>query len=380
MSEYDLTAAAECALCHGPCAAACPVLAARGSSAAAPRSLALVAYLLERGLLEPAAGAAAGLYASCIGCDLCRTHCVHETEPRSAGAVVRAARARLAARGQLPAALLKQATPEALGEFNAELREAYGRLRRLAEVSSDSASASATVVLVVDPYSLYANPAALEALLGLLGRARLRVLLAAEPYSTGLAPWQIGLDDTAQRQARSAQAALDEVAAKSGAESLILCTLPGDAYALTQLYPQWGLLLPELPVFTVPRLLLQLARSRRLRLAQPSAGWPVTYQDPTHLARHLGDTESLPELLRLRFGARVAPPPDAGRSARPAAAEGAAVGITPDLAAELATRRWADVAAIGAQLVVTADPFSYQALRPLGEDARVPVLDIAQVL
>lgn len=375
MSEYVLSAAAECALCPGPCAAACPVLEATGNGAAAPRSLGLVAYLLEREALAPADGAAAALFAHCIGCDLCRSHCLHSAEPRSAGAVVRSARARLAARGELPAALQRAVTPEALGEFSPGLREAYARLRRSAARSDGRAS----VILLVDPFSLHAHPAGVEALLGLLQRARLRVLLPEEPFATGLAPWQLGLEDTAQLQGRSAQAALEEAAARAGGESLILCTLPGDAFALTQLYPRWELCLPELPVFTVPRLLLQLARSRRLRLATPSAGWPVTYQDPTYLARYLGDVDSLPELLRLRFGARVAPLPDAGRSARPAAA-GVVVGISPGLAAALAARRWADVAAIGAQLVVTADPFSYQALRPLGEDARVPVLDIAQVL
>lgn len=375
MSEYNLTVAAECALCPGPCAAACPVLEAGGDLAAAPRSLALTAYLLEREALAPVAATAEVLYSHCIGCDLCRSHCLHE-EPKSAGAVVRGARARLAARGQLPPTLLRQVTPEALGDFGPALREAYGRLRRAA--AGDAAGA--TVILLVDAFSLKANPAGLEALIALLHRARLRVQLPPEPFATGISPYQLGLDDTAELQASRAQAALTEAAARSGSESMILCTRPGDAYALTQLYPGWELLLPEVPVFTVPRLLLQLARSRRLTLAGPSAGWPVTYQDPAYLARYLGDPTSLPELLRLRFGARVAPLPDAGRTARPVAIEGAAVGVAPDLAAALAARRWADVTAIGAQLVVTADPFSYSALRPLGRDAGVPVLDIAQVL
>jgi Fe-S oxidoreductase len=150
---------------------------------------------------------------------------------------------------------------------------------------------------------------------------------------------------------------------------------PQVAYAFNHWYREEGVALPG-EVQTQSAFFARLVETGRLRFKVSSRA--AVLQDSAYQARYLEDSKT----PRLALGAAFSDLREAvpsGAEANPAAPEGLAPELSPQVKGRMPNRRLRELLETGARQIVTLDPYSYHALVQAAGDG-VSCLDLTQAL
>jgi len=169
--------------------------------------------------------------------------------------------------------------------------------------------------------------------------------------SSGFELYDLGFDDDA---AEAAKRVAEQVAAMQSTGATVVTDSPEAAWMAREVWPGWGIKLPTPVLHLATWLAKRLQRGdEHVRIG------PLTFQDPSYLARYLGDLKSPRQLLR-HSGADLHEMTRHGEEAVPACSfHGAAPGAWTR---SLAQARAASARAVGAEAIVTASPFDHAEL------------------
>jgi len=368
MLEQHAEVLERCTICHDQCAFSCPVFTEDRRTTVYPSRKAQVARAVLHGEL-PLNQETARLFYQCTSCRLCRRWCVYLKERQDLAPALRAARAEAVARGVvLPevAALAARTQAEGTPWGNVD-----GRRNELAKEAPRTGREE--VLIFADAATLAQGWEAVRAFFALARAAQVAVRLS-KSLLTGFELADIGLADAARALRTETAAELVDWFRSPGAGPVVTLN-PQVAYALTTWYGEEGTPLPG-PVTTAGAFLAGLMKKGRLRFNL--APGPVVFQDSAYQVRYLEDADSPRALLGAAFNDVCEANPSQAE-ANPAAPEGLAAALAPAVPKGMAVRRLAELRDTGARLIITADPYSYHALKAAAGDV-VEVADLSQAL
>ncbi len=354
LSDY-LDELERCAFCHDQCMSASPEVIASSEQALIRSRLATLLMMLQGGKWEWSGNAANRLFYA-LNDGIQFHYCIRaKKENQHTEPYIRAARAEAVDRGLAPASVKEAA-------------ERFGRTGNLFGMDAQaavSAPVGTAPLLVYDAGTLARAPGAIDA-------ARRLVKLVddhageAVIASCGFVEFDLGLAEQAERAARAAHAQLEAIPG----EGPIVTPDPVLAYALNVFYPQWGLALSR-PVLHVSQYLADHAE----KLPFSKAPVTVTYHDDWALARGLGEMEA-PRKLLAAAGAAIFEPVNT----REKAESDGPLAAYPDgeLAKEIASLRYEELAETGADWIITASPYGRANLGAVEDD--IPVEDLCEFL
>lgn len=341
MNHHASDTARTCAICHSPCVPACPAHQFYRTQTYTPARLGLLAYRLRERLSQPDLETAQVLFEGCSGCGLCTgVHCMFEG--LNLPAAIESARKSLVDGGFVPpgAARLRDALASTGNPFGLDLRPALERIRRLSARRA--------------PFGVYCGPAVLalrpeiaEAALAVFSCSGLATTVLETPDAAGGLAHSLGFTELAARMASRVANAVRE----SGVRTLVSLD-PSETVALRSLYRSLGLL-GDVEVLDLTETLARLLAEGRLPPARPLPGVAV-YHDPSALARMLGVTVEPRRVLGAIPGLTLKETRRFGREAR--SLGGYLEYLRPEVSDALARLYWDDVQALGADLLVVADP------------------------
>lgn len=340
-----------CTFCHDQCVFACPVFTQDRRMTVYPSRKAQIARAVQRGEL-PLNEEVTRLLYQCTSCRLCWQWCAYMEHRKDLASALRAARSEAVASGVC--------LPEVEAIRNRVENEGtpYGDLKtkRNDLVCGSPREGNVRILLFVDAATLALNPEAYNAFFDLAKACEIAVELTSNNL-TGYELADIGLQDLAD-QIRLETAR--ELAMWLSTPNIMgIVTLnPQIAYALNDWYKEQGTPV-DAKVKTLSQFVAELVTAGRLKFTPTIE--PAVFQDSAYQARYLEDTESPRLVLREAFSElREAEP--CGVEANPASAEGLAPEIKSKVREGMAARRLRELLATGAEVIITADPFSYQAL------------------
>lgn len=343
-----------CAFCHDQCMSATPELVATGSQAHVVSRAAIRARLLDRGDVAWSAAAAAPLFYG-LNDGWQREYCIFMDEGQRIEPYLRRMRSQALSRGMAPAPVAA-----ALARARAS-GNVYGI--GLPEVAPHGSGAERVV---------YIHDAATRALTPAVVGTAVRVLEAAGAQVADLAVGSGGmveLDLGDVELAREAANAVASAISDNGATTLVT-TDPTLAYVIRYGYPYLGIV--------VKARVLHIAEFLAARDIACRAGprCDVVFHDPPWLSRGLGVVDAVREILRRVPGVRLLEPATSGRLV---ASDGPLAGYPdPAVARQIARERFVELSATGAELVVTASPYSQANLRACSRG--IPVIDLSEFL
>ncbi len=351
-----------CTFCPKLCRFCCPTAEAERSETVTPWFKMTLAERYRQGARD-LQGGPAEVFLHCLGCLHCRTHCRHQNDVPGA---LLAARAATFAAGEAPPAVL-----EVLARFRAsgnpwgeELLAARARA-----VPPELLVPEAQAVVFPGCQALRAPERHLAPLLRLLGALGVEhVGVASGPEVCCGAPlWQAG--DLAGLRAHGRALARSLSAART-----ILCPCPTCAWVLGAVLREAGAA-PGGHVLTLDAFLAPLLARRPPPRAL--AGRYV-FHDPCFLTRYLERGDTTRRVLGGVLGEPLLEPAWTGADAACCGGGGLVPHALPEVARGVAAARVAQLAATGADAVVTACP---GCVRQLGEppDA-LPVKDWVELL
>jgi Fe-S oxidoreductase len=357
-----------CTICHDQCAFSCPVFAEDRRTTVYPSRKAQVARAVVRGEL-PFDEETARLFYQCTSCRLCWRWCVYLRDRKDLVPALRAARTEAVARGVVLAEVAS------LAERTRKEGTPWGNLAaRHAELAKEAPRAGREeVLLFADAASLALNPEAFAAFFTLARAAGLTVRLS-ESLLTGFELADIGLVNMAKAERTRSQAELTAWFRLPEAGPVVTLN-PQVAYAFNHWYREEGVALPG-EVQTQSAFFARLVETGRLRFKVSSRA--AVLQDSAYQARYLEDSKT----PRLALGAAFSDLREAvpsGAEANPAAPEGLAPELSPQVKGRMPNRRLRELLETGARQIVTLDPYSYHALVQAAGDG-VSCLDLTQAL
>jgi hypothetical protein len=256
--------------------------------------------------------------------------------------------------------LVKQGAVPELDELRVQAAQhghLYGDLSAAWAALGPGDQAAATV-FVPDGAVLAHDPEAACAALKLARRVAGPVALSPHVPDSGRVLRELGL----AAEADKAQALIGQYFSEA-APRQVLAGTPGAAAGLAELFD-------GLRVQYVASALAQGALEGRINLRPlAGAGRRIVLHPSAALLYSQPDYELVTRWLAHWLGASFCPEPDAPRRAWPAAVERPAIGLSSDLARRLAQHRLEQLLALGANLILTTDPFSLQALRKASSGA-----------
>lgn len=150
----------------------------------------------------------------------------------------------------------------------------------------------------------------------------------------------------------------------------IVVSCAGCYRTLKEDYPK--VLGEQLDVIHISQLLLQLINDGKITIDKEDL--KVTYHDPCHLGRHLGEYEAPRQVINEK--AELVEMDKKRDEARCCGAGGGVRSAYPDLASEIALRRVNDALETGASLLVTCCPFCVMNL----ESEKMKVIDLTELV
>lgn len=294
----------------------------------------------------------------CTGCLRCRTWCEHENDVPTALAQ---ARAYAVERGLAPAAAtlvadLFQRQGHAAGEG---LREALDLL-----ADELPANAASTTVLFAGCEAPMSSPQSIRSTAAAARRLGAPLGVAREPLCCGRPLLEAGRPDAFRKHVARTWAQLGDREVVTGSAAC--------ARALSEWAREHGVE-PRGPVVHTTVFL-----ARRLGpdvQAKPLPG-SVTYHDPCHLVRGLGESDAPRRLLRAAIEGDIIEPQSTLDEANCCGASGLVPRTFPQLARAMAMTRADEMRKTGAQRVTTACPACRDALAGAGLD----VVDVAELV
>lgn len=344
-----------CAYCHDQCMSATPEVIATGSQAHVVSRVAAVARLLEAGRVRWSASSGAPLFYG-LNDGWQQEYCIFSGEGQRIEPYLRRFRHHAVTRGVAPVAVA-----DALSAARAT-GNVFG-LERSRQTTTRLTGGG--VAFVHDAATRALTPHVVSAAHAVLERAEGPVIdLAVE--SGGM----IELDLGEEELARDAAAAVATVVAASGA-TLLVTTDAVLAYAMRLAYPFLGVDL-AIPVLHFAEYLVD-------HPPKTTAGRPtsVVFHDPAWLSRGLGVIDAPRTVIRRVGGVQLL---EAASSGRLAGSDGPLWGY-PDstVAAAIAADRMEELRTTGAELIVTASPYS-EANLSAASGGDIEVVDLSQFL
>lgn len=229
-------------------------------------------------------------------------------------------------------------------------------------------------VLFVDCEAAFYRTSVPRAVAQLLQRAGVEFGLMGEQWCCGGPAAEMGYVDQAQRFARHN---LDNWRATGTKRVLVLD--PHDYITFTEDYPKYFGDEYDIEVILVVELLAELIRDGRLRPTVPIER-TITYHDPCRLNKRKGIWQEPREILRAIPGLTFN---DADRVTQWSYCSGGGGGLPvekPELTAAISERLLVKAAETGADLLVSACPWSERPLSEAGDAKDIDVIDIHELL
>lgn len=343
-----------CAFCHDQCMSATPEAVATGSQAHVVSRVAILGRLLDRGELKWSPATAAPLFYG-LNDGWQREYCIFAGDGQRIEPYLRRLRAQAVARGVAP-----EAVTNALSRARAS-----GNVFGLPASPRSDTQTGNKVAYLHDAATRFLTPAVVDAAHNVLE-------MAGTPPSDlpvesgGMVEFDLGDEDAARRAAMAVADAIDT----SGA-SVIVTTDPTLAYVIRFGYPVLGI------ATTVPVMHLTEFLIERPVLSSAGPSLDVVFHDPPWLARGLGVVDAPREILRRVGGVNLLEPMMAGRLA---ASDGPLAGYPDaDAAYAIARERVEELRATGADLIVSASPYSESNLAAAAGGS-IEVVDVAEFL
>ena len=319
-----------CTSCPKLCRFSCPVAVADGRESSTPTAKMTRAHRLAAKTLELTPAAAEPIF-RCTGCRIQTGYCKHDID---AADTLEATRSLAYAAGALPPAL-------AAKESRLRVDRDPVRSDLLERVTSFGPAPADADRLLAGCRSLRDDPQGIRVALSLLERRRPTGVWDREPVCCGYPLYVLG-----DRKALTAQARAFAKAAR-GVRTVVLD--PGCAFLIRRVYPELGVRLKS-ELSTLPEALDEMRETLGAPSVEPEK---VAYHDPCHLGRRLGIHEEPRRLLRWA-GAEVVAGADPGTDEGCSGFGGGYPLLDPQGARRIAERRAAELAASGAQRIVTA--------------------------
>ncbi len=346
-----------CAYCHDQCMSSAPEVVASSDQAKLRSRLAILLRLLASGQWEWSQEVADSFfYALNDGIQV--HYCIFaKKEGQRTEPYLRAARAEAISRGFIPAFLEE---PISQFEMTGSLHDHAGISPEVIQPTGDAP------VLIYDAAVCALAPDSISA-------AR-RLMLACCPdagecmiKSVGFVEHDLGLESLAERASHEAARVLAGISGNGP----VVAISPLIAYALTVILPRWGIDLGR-PVMS----LSQYLASQRDRLVFSPFPGAITLHDDWAMARGLGDTASVRELLGAIPQLKLIEPINSGVRA----SSDGPLGFYPDedLAKNIAAIRYNELKGTSADVIITCSPYGLNNL--LRAVSEVPVIDLFQFL
>lgn len=294
----------------------------------------------------------------CTGCLRCRTWCEHENDVPHA---LYEARAYAAAQGLAPAGA--NAVAELFARQGHAMGPELGDALRLLADDLPANPASTTVLFAGCEAPVY-NPNAIRAAVSASRKLGAPLGVAREPLCCGRPLYEAGRTDAFREHVGRTWALL------GGRE--VVTGSPVCARALGEWARQVGVE-PRGPV--VPTSVYLARRLGPDVQAQPLPG-SVSYHDPCHLIRGLGEGDAPRRLLRAACAGELIEPESTMNEANCCGASGLLPRTMPDVARAMAMTRADEMRRTGARRMATACPACRDALGKAGLD----VVDVAEVV
>lgn len=351
-----------CTYCPKLCRFCCPTAEVEHRETVTPWAKMSLAEMVRSGRLELTDEVGEVFY-HCFACLHCQTHCRHEVDVP--GALVEA-RSQVFSSDNEPPAL-----SAVMGRFhdagNPWGEDLHERLRSV--VAEEFFVPEAKVALFAGCQAVRQDPNSLPALFELLAALDIDYVAAfdGEDLCCGLPLWLAGDREGFVQHA-------GRLAASLSSYRLVISTCPACVYSLKTLYPAMNVSLSPDVSHVLEFLSEPLAKREPLRKIEGSH----VFHDPCYLARYLEET-SLP---REMLGRILAEPPAetiwSGADAQCCGGGGLVPHLLPEVAAGATELRLKQLAATGAERVVTACPGCIDQLGSApGETA---VLDIIELI
>lgn len=372
-----------CYTCPKMCRFSCPVAEESSNEALTPGSkMSLVALTVPdaprgpslppalealarkaRQLVDPGARRAldadtAEAFWGCTGCLRCRTWCEHENDVPTA---LYEGRAHAARAGLSPAAatLVTDLFQRQGHAADPSLPEA---LAALAE--ERPASAHSTTVMFAGCEAPLTAPDAVRATVSAARRLGAPMGIAREPACCGRPLLEAGRPEAFRQHVARVWSLLGEREVVTGSAAC--------ARALSE----WARDVGVEPRGPVVHSTVYLARRLGPHVQASPLGDSVTYHDPCHLVRGLGEGQAPRRLLRAAVGEGVIEPQTSQAEANCCGASGLVPRTFPEVARSMAMTRADELRRAGARRVATACPACQGALASAGLD----VVDVAQLV
>lgn len=365
ISEHASTIEA-CRFCF-MCRHVCTVGVTSGRESDTPRGKGLILYKILKGHAAYSPDLVDALYRCCL-CGLCETWCKADCHPPDE---VLAARADIVAQGQEPAAV-RQLRDHLLQTGNPFGLPADERFRALG--GAGLFRPQAEVIYYVGCETAYRQPPIARAFLKILAAAGADFTLLPGERSTGKPLALLGYRDEARGMASQLAAEIRAVRPK-----LLVTTCPSAFDAFKSDFPAWGQDLADIEVLHAVQYVDRLMEQGTI-VPRPQAAAAVTYLDGTYLGRKHAIFDEPRRLLGripgLDFREMVWTRELAYACGEPG---GVFYRLHPDLSRRMAARAFAEAAATGADVLVTACPATRELLQAVNS-TKLAVLDIVEVV
>lgn len=329
-----------CTYCPKLCRFCCPTAEVEHSETVTPWGKMTLAEMVRSGRLEVSSEVGEIFY-HCFACLHCQTHCRHSVDVP--GALITARQLTFSSDCE-PLAL-----SAALGKFhdagNPWGEDLHRRLRQM--IPGEFFVAEAKVALFAGCQAIRQQSNSLSSLFELFEAIDIDYVAAydGQELCCGLPLWLAGDAEGFAAHARRMAEAL------SGYR-LVVSSCPACVYTLKSLYPAVSVSLSP----AIEHLLEFLAGPLAGREPRHKLAGSHVYHDPCYLARYLGQTKLPREIL----GKVLAEPPAgtvwSGTDAQCCGGGGLVPHLLPEVAAQATARRMQQLAATGAERVVTACP------------------------
>ena len=339
----------------------CPVLDALGFEAYGARGRLILVRSVVEGRLK-ASQVVDPVY-TCTTCGICREVCLaREGDGVETHRIVEAFRASLYSMGVAPA------RAEEFSKRVVEQMNPYGEPRERRLQGIDPGSPGAKVVYFVGCTTAYRRRELAEATTSLLRKLGVEFKLIRGEVCCGSPLLRLGNVELARELAERNLKAIEE----EGAETVV--------FSCAGCYRAFKLDYPKL-VGEVPFKLVHVATllSKAPQLGQLKA--KVTYHDPCHLGRHLGEYDPPRQALLKIRGLELVEMKRIRKYSYCCGAGGGVKGLYPSVALKLAERRLMEAAETGAEVLATACPFCKHNLAEAASRLKLPlqVLDVVEL-
>lgn len=337
ISQLASKHADKCRFCW-MCRHLCPVQLQTGKEINTPRAKGLLLSMVRRGK-EFDADVAQAMY-ECLLCDACTNDCATGYQPPL---FIREARTEAVANGLAPKKVME------LIENVEETGNIYGK-----EKPSFATEDKGEVLVYVGEAAAFHAPAMVRALLSLMSKAKVSfMVLENEPASGVMLGDLAGYIEEVRQQAKVCADALNE----SGAKTIVVLD-SYDQEIMKQKYPEWGCEV-KADIVSAASFVANLVEEEKLVIKGKVEGVAV-YHDDDRMARTFHEFAPARELAK-KAGYELVEMFNKEKLAKSCGTT-VANAYMPEIVKKVAAGRWNDLLRTNADIMITANPESYECL------------------